>query len=169
MIGKHIHRTSCTLAAIVIAFVALASAYVIQLAGYEPCVLCLRQRVPYMVGIPFLMLAYFADSRAVWGEYTLRLLNWVGLISFATVAFLAANHVGVEQGWWEGPSSCVARTLDTSSLEAFTSQIRTLGMVSCNTPSFTVLGFSLAWWNLGVTLTVTGILVIGLTRDVVEE
>ncbi len=155
-------RTIATAAALTTAAVAIVSAFVIQEIGYEPCVLCLRQRIPYYVGIPALAAALglgLAGSRlSAWSRGMIELAR----LCFGISVILAAHHVGVEQGWWEGPSSCVTHTMDISSLDAFASQISNTKMVSCNTPTFTLLGFSLAWWNLAVSFAINSILFYGI-------
>ncbi|NTF17892.1 disulfide bond formation protein B [Agrobacterium rubi] len=152
-------RISATTAALATASVAILSAWGIQWFGYEPCVLCLRQRIPYYVGIPLMALALgigrYGGDRL---QCAVRPLLFLALACFAVSTVLAGNHGGVEQGWWEGPSSCVTRSLDTSSLDAFAAQLGSTRMVSCNTPSFTMLGFSLAWWNVAVSAMVSGLL-----------
>jgi disulfide bond formation protein DsbB len=155
-------RTIATAAALATAAVAIVSALVIQKIGYEPCVLCLRQRIPYYAGVPVLAAALGL------GLARSRFKGWSrGMIELARLCFgisviLAAHHVGVEQGWWEGPSSCVTRTMDMSSLNAFAAQIAGTKMVSCNTPTFTLLGFSLAWWNLAVSVAIHSTLFYGI-------
>lgn len=145
-------------AALATAIVALLSALFIQWIGFEPCVLCLEQRIPYYVGIPFIAVSLLLGSA---NGSAKRWSNWLlgaAAACFASSAILGAHHAGVEQGLWEGPASCVRRTLDTSSLEAFTAQIGGMKMVSCNAPNFTLLGLSLAWWNLAVSVAIAGVL-----------
>jgi disulfide bond formation protein DsbB len=149
-------------AALALASAAIVSAFVIQWIGFEPCVLCLRQRIPYYVGIPVLAAAVIASPSAGRLNSLARPLAVIAVVCFVISAVLGINHAGVEQGLWEGPATCVTRTLDTSSLEAFAAQIGATKMVSCNTPSFTLLGFSLAWWNLAVSAGITCILSYGI-------
>lgn len=157
-------RTISTAAALATAVVAIVSALVIQKIGYEPCALCLRQRIPYYAGIPALAaaLALGLAGRPGWSRGMIEIAR----LCFGISVFLAMHHVGVEQGWWEGPSSCVTRTMDMSSLDAFASQISNTKMVSCNTPTFTLLGFSLAWWNLAGSLAIHSILFYGIFTGV---
>lgn len=153
-------RTLTAAAALATATVSIMSAFFIQWIGYEPCALCLRQRIPYYVGIPLVaasLVLGFTRKKA--GAWPARL---AAAACFAISAILGAHHAGVEQGFWEGPARCVSRTLDTSTLEAFAAQIGAMKMVSCNTPSFTLLGLSLAWWNLAVSALVSGILSVGI-------
>lgn len=152
-------RISPTAAALATASAALVAAWGIQWIGYEPCVLCLRQRIPYYVGIPLLALA--AGLETFGGRKLERTAGWLvvaALACFAVSAVLGGNHAGVEQGWWDGPSSCVTRSFDTTSLDAFAAQLGATRMVSCSTPSFTIFGLSLAWWNIAVSAAVVGLL-----------
>lgn len=162
-------RTNIVLLAFVIATTALLSAWIIQWMGYEPCALCFQQRLPYHVGTPLLALASFMELVGTASRRTRNMLVVLALVSFTAGTALAANHVGVEQGYWPGPSACSARVLDTSSLEAFAAQIGTFQMVSCSTPSFTLLGFSLAWWNLFTSLLITGILAFSLLQPRLQK
>ena len=137
----------CCLAAMTAAIVA---AWCIQAFGYEPCVLCLRQRIPYYVGVP-LLVAFVASRKASCAfRRTRAALALAILVSIGASTGLAGYHAGVEEGLWEGPSTCVSRSLDTSSLDAFAAQIGGTKLVSCSTPTFTLLGASLSWWNLAL-------------------
>lgn len=158
-------RFLLTTGALAIASAALVAAWGIQYLGYEPCVLCLRQRIPYYVGIPVLAVALALSLAGTRHSGWSRGMTELAKLCFGISAILAAHHVGVEQGWWEGPSSCVSRTMDMSSLEAFAAQISGIKMVSCNTPSFTLMGASLAWWNLAVSLAIHSILFFGNFKE----
>lgn len=164
-----VDRTICLLVAIIIAGTALSTALVIQHLGYEPCVLCLRQRIPYYVGLPLLIAAVIVGKSRFANNVIQSGFTAMGAVSFLTVSGLAGHHVGVETGLWEGPTTCAVRTLDTTSLEAFTAQIGSFQMVSCNTPSITILGLSLAWWNLATSLAVLVILAYALTKAPIRK
>ena len=152
-------RIHCTQAALLLAACSIAGAWIIQLLGYEPCVLCLRQRVPYYTGVPILAVALVVQRSATWSlRQTGLVLRACALVIFGMSLLLAANHVGVEQGWWDGPASCVSRIFDTTSLDAFAAQLGSAQMVSCKTPTFTMLGFSLAWWNAAVSAAILALL-----------
>lgn len=155
-------RQNLPAAALYLAGTALTAALAIQWAGYEPCELCLRQRLPYYLGLPALAAAIVVRRRRPGAHRTASVLEGTALAAFVLAFLLAAHHVGVEQGLWEGPVRCVSRTFDMSSLDAFAAQIGSTPMVSCNVPSFRILGFSLASWNMAVTLVVAGILGAGL-------
>jgi disulfide bond formation protein DsbB len=150
-------------AALLIAGSALAAALAIQWAGYEPCELCLRQRLPYYAGLPALAVALLCDRFFPAYARAVSILMSAALAAFLLAFALAVHHVGVEHGYWAGPARCVSRTFDMSSLDAFAAQIGATPMVSCNVPSFRLIGFSLATWNAAVTLAVSILISVGFT------
>ena len=76
----------------------LGGAFLFQLAGYAPCAMCLWQRWPHAAAI-VLGVAALAGIAP-------RLMAWAGAAAAAVTAGIGAFHAGVEQGWWDGPSSC---------------------------------------------------------------
>jgi disulfide bond formation protein DsbB len=156
-----VSRRNASLAALLVAGSALAAALTIQWAGYEPCELCLRQRLPYYFGLPTLAAALLADRLLRAGTRVVSILTGAALASFLLAFALALHHVGVEHGFWEGPVRCVSRAFDMSSLDAFAAQIGRTPMVSCNVPSYRLIGFSLATWNAAATAVVSILLFQG--------
>lgn len=152
-------------AAFLLAGSALGAAFAIQWVGYEPCELCLRQRIPYYVGLPALGFALAGARLGLIGARVFRILAAASLAAFLVCLALAIHHVGVEQGLWDGPARCVTRNFDMSSLEAFAAQIGGTPMVSCSVPSFKLLGFSLAVWNGAVSAAVSVLLAAGFATD----
>ncbi|CUH36293.1 disulfide bond formation protein B [Jannaschia seosinensis] len=76
----------------------LGGAFVFQLAGYAPCAMCLWQRWPHAAAIVLGVAALAGVAPRV----TAALAGLAALIT----AGLGFFHAGVEQDWWEGPSSC---------------------------------------------------------------
>ena len=75
----------------------LAAAFTAEYGfGLEPCILCLYQRIPFLIAI---LLGFVG-----WAMRSSRLSNlWhLGFLSlvFAANAILAFYHAGVEQHWW---------------------------------------------------------------------
>ncbi len=69
--------------------------------GLKPCVLCIYQRIPYVVAA---VLAATALSPRVSVRGKLALIALCGL-AFAVDSGIAVFHVGVEHHWWEGLGS----------------------------------------------------------------
>jgi disulfide bond formation protein DsbB len=120
---------------------ALFSEYVL---GMRPCLLCLYQRWPYYAALPIaaLIVAIGPGSRV-----TRAGLALLGLI-FAASAVLAGYHVGVEWGFFLGPTGCGGAAAPTAaSMDDFMRQLETVRVVSCTEPAWVFLGLSMAGWN----------------------
>ncbi len=120
----------------------LVAAFGFQLAGYPPCEMCWWQRYPYIavIGVSALLLllkwSHFALGRAL-----LALL-------FATTASIGLFHWGVENGWWEGLTSCSA-TLDLgSSTEDALAAIMNAPVIRCDQVAWSLFGLSMAGYNM---------------------
>lgn len=126
---------------------ALLSQYV---GGLHPCVLCLYQRWPYVATI------LLGLAAGVIGRRDPRLAG--GLLVLAGLAFLtgggiAAFHVGVEQGWWQGTSSCGSTGgAGPASLADLKAQVLAAPVVRCDDVAWSLLGISMAGYNFLVSL-----------------
>lgn len=153
--------------------IALASALVLGAAllsqyvgGLQPCVLCVYQRWPYVATILLGLAAGWAvrRSRRAAG----------GLLALAGLAFLigggvAAFHVGVEQGWWQGTSSCGATGGAPASLADLKAQVLAAPVVRCDDVAWSLLGISMAGYNLLVSLALAGFAFATARRSLKEE
>ena len=132
------------------AFILAASAIVLGTAmlsqywgGLAPCELCLLQRWPWRVAIGVSLIALLVGHpRALW--WTALLLAAV----FVVGAGLAFYHVGVEQKWFAGPSACTASGAAPTDLEEMRRRIMGTEPVLCDQVQWSLLGVSLAGWNL---------------------
>lgn len=134
----------------------LAAAYVFQYGfGYHPCDLCWLQRYPYMGVIAIASLGLFLDSQ---GEDKPRNSFIVMAIFMAVIgllfydAYLAGFHVGVEQKWWVGPTSCSATIDTTLTGEALLEQIMNAPIVNCSEIQWELFGISMAGYNFLIAL-----------------
>ena len=135
-------------------FIALISAYFIQYSlGYQPCKLCIYQRIPYFVSI-FLLIKILFNSR--YQKITLLILSIVFLFS----AFLAFYHFGIEQGYFTESLVCESKKLLGSlSKEQLLEQLKQ-NNISCKDVSFTMLGLSLATINMFLSFILSFVFVI---------
>ncbi|MEP1441605.1 MAG: disulfide bond formation protein B [Hyphomicrobiales bacterium] len=133
---------------LIFASLVLAGAWAFQLiGGYQPCALCLQQRLPYYTGIA-VALALVVGAPRLLSSKVQRLLFVVLALIFVVSLFFAIRHAGVEWKWWLGPAGCGAGDLTTSiaplgSVEADPNQIP----VFCDEAALRVLGLSFAGWN----------------------
>lgn len=125
---------------------ALAFALISQYGfGYEPCLLCRYQRIPYWT-----VVALSAGALAVPGMDE-RGVAWVIATVFACGGGLAFYHVGVEENWWKA-GACAAQVGFPSNFEAFRDQPFAPIAKSCDTIDWTLFGLSMATYNVAASL-----------------
>ncbi|MGH7117006.1 MAG: disulfide bond formation protein B [Stellaceae bacterium] len=127
--------------------------------GLAPCELCLKERWPWAVAIVIAFVAVLTGSRPA--------MPWVALLLaavFAVSTALAFYHVGVEKHWFEGPSACTATADTPTTLAQLAAQLRHQQPVRCDEPAWSLIGVSLAGWNLVASLVMTGFCLAALIR-----
>lgn len=127
---------------------ALGTVYIAQYGfGYEPCVLCLYQRVPYAViaALGLLALVLRDDDRLRW------VMLAAGLV-FLAGAGIAFYHVGVEQTWWASVASCGAHGVPLTSTADLFQALQKKAEKSCGDIDWTLFGISMATYNVVVSL-----------------
>lgn len=148
---------------LVLSLSALAAALLSQYGGgLQPCVLCLWQRVPFVV---VAVLSLIALLRPVSLTPMLALCALALLIN----AGIATFHVGVEQHWWSGPGTCstdLARGLSDLNAADFLMALDTPAPVPCDQPPWTLFGVSMAGYNVLLCAGVSAALLfwLGMTR-----
>lgn len=153
MNSRHLLGAATFVAGLAISL-ALASQY---LGGLQPCELCLEQRVPYYIGVPFMLLGLLAWPRLP-RSWRLVLLGAMGAI-FLWGLQLAIYHAGVEWGFWPGPTACsgLGGEIDFDAIMDMTPVVR------CDVVQFRLLGISLAGYNALATMLIVGL--IGLAAS----
>jgi len=121
-------------------FALLAGAFIFQYLGYAPCKMCIWQRWPHGVAV-LVGLVLLATN--------LRVLAWIGALAAATTSGIGFFHAGVEQGWWDGPSSCSGAGPGLSGLsgEDLLSTDNVAEIVMCDEIAWSLMGLSMAGWN----------------------
>ena len=82
----------------------VGGAWAFQLAGYTPCELCLKERIPYYVAIGVAILTALAARRGYRGAVLAGF--GVLILCFMAGTALGLYHTGVEMKVWPGPSEC---------------------------------------------------------------
>jgi disulfide bond formation protein DsbB len=146
---------NAALAILTLAVATIAGAWIYEAAGFAPCELCLKQRIPYYAGIPL------AALTAVAAQQGRAFLARAGLISLALLFFagalLALYHSGVELKLFPGPSDCSGELSTAGSVEDFMKQLQSVKVVRCDQPSLWVLGLTLSNWNALISLGLAGV------------
>ena len=108
--------------------------------GLAPCVLCWWQRYPHMVAVVIGLLAL-----AMRGP----LLPVLGALAALTSAGIGVFHVGVEQKWWEGLSSCTVNTMQgLSGADLLNTDINVGAPAACDQIAWAMWGISMPGWNV---------------------
>jgi disulfide bond formation protein DsbB len=153
--------TACLLLALASGAVLLAAFAFQYLGGAQPCHLCLLERWPYAGLIALGLIGWRWRPRMMLGLACLVLLG---------SAALAGYHVGVEQGWFALPESCAAGG-KAGSIEEL-QRMLTEAPPACDQIRFTLLGLSLASWNVVASLALAAFAataVLGLGRRRAED
>ena len=122
---------------LVLISLALISAFVVEYwLGHKPCKLCLYQRIPYFLSILIIIRIFFTKK---YEKIFLLILSLIFLCSSA----LAFYHFGIEQGFFEESTVCVAADLSKEELLLQLKQ----NTISCKDVTFRIFGLSLATIN----------------------
>ena len=154
---------SILLVVLIVSIGVIAGALLFQyVGGLQPCELCLAERWPYYGAIVIAALALATDRR--------RALSGIALLAliFLGSAGLAAYHVGVEQHWIEGPTACTGGASGAKSAEELMKFLQNQQPVRCDEVQWSLLGLSLAGWNVVTSLlllVVTGFGFLRLRRE----
>ena len=137
----------------------LAAAHAFErIGGYQPCLLCLRQREVYWVALTVAALGLVV-LRLRPHPRLLRILPLLLAAIFFVGFAVAAYHAGVEWKWWEGPTACaVGTSVSSAGMEALAGGAK-VRVVSCEEAPWVMAGLSMAGWNALVSL---GLAVLGL-------
>ncbi|MDA8747301.1 disulfide bond formation protein B [Litoreibacter sp.] len=116
----------------------LGGAFLFQLAGYPPCKMCLWQRWPHAAAIFIGALCLALKT---------RMLAWLGAIAATITAAVGFFHAGVEQRWWEGPTTCTSGSTKGLSVDELLESILNAPLVRCDEIAWQLAGLSMAGWN----------------------
>ena len=125
-----------------VSLISIFSAFFIEyILGYQPCNLCLIQRVPYVLSILLLIINFFFKKNE---KFIILLLILIFSFSF----ILSFYHFGIEQGFFEESSVCgLKNTSNIISKEEILKQLQEK-TVSCKDVTFTIFGISLTTYNI---------------------
>ena len=133
-------------------FSLLAAALAFEhIGGLAPCKLCLTQRVPHYGIVALAMIGIITpQANRLW-----RLMAAALALMTASVGL---QHVGVEQGWWQGPQGCTAQ-MAGGDLASLTDSLLATPVVRCDEIAWQLLGISMAGWNMIASLIIASLLV----------
>ena len=127
-------------------FLVLVSAFIIEhQLGYEPCKLCLYERIPYFLSMLLIIKMFFIKK---YEKVTLLIL----FVVFMSSAALAFYHFGIEQDFFKESLVCnLDGNITNLSKEDLIKELQQQ-TVSCKDVSFRIFGLSLATINTIISL-----------------
>ncbi len=140
----------------------LGGAFAFQfIGGLHPCTLCLWQRYPYAVIIGLAGIGV-GLSRAGVKRSQLAILMGLCALAFLIDAGIAGFHVGVEQKWWEGLSTCSGTTGGAASTDELLTKLLAAPVIRCDDIAWSMFGISMAGYNFLMALSL-GLVSLRLT------
>ena len=128
---------------------ALIFAYFVEyVLGYQPCNLCLIERIPYMVALILIVVNYKFNNLE---KYLILLLIFV----FLAGTFISLYHLGIEQGFIKESLLCDLKNGSKILTKEELLQQLQEKMISCKDVTFKIFGFSLTTLNLIISLLIT--------------
>ena len=125
----------------ILSFLILISALIIEyFFGYQPCNLCLIERIPYGLSIIILLLNFLFKKDQIFYSVLLMLI-----FSFSTI--ISIYHLGIEQSLIEESSICTSQNLDLNTKEQILNSLMELN-ISCKNVAFKIFGLSLTTYNI---------------------
>ena len=131
-----------------ISLISIISAYFIEyILGYQPCNLCLIERIPYALSIILIILNYFFNQNK---QFIILLL----ILVFAFSLLISFYHFGIEQGFFEESTVCgIKDANNVISKEELLKQLQ-LKTISCKDVAFRIFGLSLSTFNIVISLVI---------------
>lgn len=131
-------RTSILIAAGGSAALLLAAFFFQYVLGLAPCKLCIWQRWPHAAAVAIGVAAVTLGHRT---------LAWLGAAAAALTGLFGIYHTGVEQKWWEGPSTCTSSGMTDLSADELFDKILNAPLIRCDEIAWSFLSLSMASWN----------------------
>ena len=129
----------------ILSFVILTTAYAIQyILGYQPCNLCVIERIPYVLAIIILILNYKFKKDQVFYSVLLLLI-----FSFSFI--ISLYHLGIELSLIDESSACGSNYTNLTTKEEILNSLQEI-RVSCKDVAFKIFGFSLTTYNMIISI-----------------
>ena len=129
-----------------LSLIALISAYFIEyVLGYQPCNLCLIERIPYGLSIILISLMFIIKKDK---NFFILLL----ILTFIFSLFISLYHFGIEQGIFQESTVCgVINFSENISKEELLNKLSEK-TISCKDVTFRIFGLSLTAINIVISI-----------------
>ena len=112
--------------------------YIEFFLGFQPCKLCIYQRIPYLIAIFLTFLGISYSKNLVW-LYAL-------LLVFFSSFLISGYHLGIEQEIFKEFSGCTTNSINIIDKDELLKSLN-LNVKSCKNVEFKIFGLSLATIN----------------------
>ena len=139
----------------IISFVAIVTAFFIEyILGYQPCNLCLIERIPYGISIVLITTIFILKKNE---KFFVLLL----VLTFIFSLSISIYHFGIEQGFFQESIVCNIKSFsgDVTKEDLLKQLIEKT--ISCKDVTFMIFGLSLTSINIVISL----IFIITLTKS----
>ena len=130
--------------------------YIEYFLGVKPCVLCLYQRVPYLISIFICFLGYYNNK----SFFLIYCLFFIFLISIT----LSGYHLGIENNIFKELPGCSNENINLIDKEELLKSLE-FSRPNCKDISFKLLGLSLAAINLIISVFISVLILILLKNE----
>ena len=129
-----------------ISFIAIISAYYIEyILGYQPCNLCLIERIPYALGLLILTINFKFKNNE---KFLVILL----MLTFFFSLLISVYHFGIEEGFFQESTICdVKNSTSILSKQELLLELQK-NRISCKDVTFRIFGLSLTSINIFINL-----------------
>ncbi len=117
----------------------ISALYIEYILNYEPCKLCIYQRLPYITAVLVSFVGYYYSGND-------KILIII-IIIFAISSIISGYHFGIENNLIKEISSCTNDSLDISNKSKLLDSLSKSMPIDCKDATFKILGFSLAAIN----------------------
>ena len=150
----NLSKKNLFIAIFLISLIALVVAYFIEyILGYQPCSLCLYERIPFFLAILIILINYKYDKLE---KYFILLLALI----FFIATTLSLYHLGIEQGFIQESLLCdLEKGANIIDKDEILKQLQQKS-ISCKDVTFKIFGLSLTSYNAIISLLLT----ISLTK-----
>jgi len=135
----------------------LAGAYAFEyIGGLTPCDLCWWQRYALMAVLGLSGVSLLMEKAG--NRLSIAIACLSGLALEANM-IAAGYHVGVEQKWWKGPTTCTSSGLSSAGdMDAMFDNLMNVALVRCDEIAWELFGISMSGYNFLISLGVSAFL-----------
>ena len=117
----------------------ISALYIEYILQYQPCKLCIYQRLPYLAAIfvSFIGFIYSNNDKII----------IVIIMIFTISAIISGYHFGIENNLIQEISSCTNNSLDISNKSKLLETLNKNMPVDCKDATFKILYFTISYFN----------------------